>query len=89
MQHFDRSTFIMGDGSLMFGLGPDWNLLDDFRLGYNSGKPPDVIVIDDAWADRIEMLQESHREIWDYVQTVLARYHDVYDHAGYRILTRN
>ena len=49
----------------------------------------DHVVIDEAWADRIEMLQETHRDIWDYVQTVLARYHDVYDHAGYRILTRN
>jgi hypothetical protein len=78
----------MGDGSLMFGLGPDWNLLDDFRLGYNSGKRPDVIVIDDSWEDRIGMLRDLHPEIWQHTQRILNAYREVYKQPHYRILER-
>ena len=41
----------MGGGGLIFGLGPDWNLLDDNRLGYNSGKRAEVVVVDPTWDD--------------------------------------
>jgi Dolichyl-phosphate-mannose-protein mannosyltransferase len=85
-QHFDKRTFIMGNGALMFGLGPDWKVLDDFRLGYNSGKKADVIIIDESWEDRIGMLKEEHPEIWQYTQRVLGSYREVYNEAGYRIL---
>jgi hypothetical protein len=87
-EHFDRKTFIMGDGSLMFGVGPDWNVLDDFRLGYNSGKIPDVVVIDESWADRIAELRTEHPEIWEHVQRVLGGCREVYNERGYRVLVR-
>ncbi len=32
-EQFDRNRLMMGGGGLIFGLGPDWNLLDDSRLG--------------------------------------------------------
>jgi hypothetical protein len=85
-QHFSPATFMMGDGSLMFGLGPEWNVLDDFRLGYNSGKRPEVIVIDEAWEDRIRMLEDPHPEIWAHVQRVLSDFREVYNRNGYRVL---
>jgi hypothetical protein len=85
---YSPSTFIMGDGSLLFGLGPDWKVLDDFRLGFNSGKRPDVIVIDAAWDDRIGMLREQHPDILQHTQRVLSGYREVYNQAGYRILER-
>lgn len=87
-RHYTPATFIMGNGALMFGLGPDWNLLDDFRLGYNTGKRPDVIVLDESWDDRIGMLRELHPEIWHYTQGILAGYREVYNQAKYRILER-
>ncbi len=87
-EHYTPATFIMGDGSLMFGLGPGWNLLDDFHLGYDSGKRPDVIVLDAAWDDRILMLRPLHPGIWEHTQRILAGYHEVYDQAAYRILER-
>ena len=87
--HYTPSTFVMGDGSLMFGLGPDWNLLDDFRLGFNTGKRPQVIVLDDSWEDRIGMLRELNPEIWQHTQNVLADYREIYNHASYRILERS
>ena len=87
--HYTRSTFIMGDGSLMFGVGPDWNLLDDFRLGFNTGKRPQVIVVDESWEDRIGMLRQLSPEIWQHTQNVLADYSETYNHASYRILERS
>ena len=87
-EHYTPATFIMGDGSLMFGLGPGWNLLDDFRLGYNSARRPDVIVIDAAWEDRIHMLRELHPPVWEHTQRLMAGYREVYNQAAYRVLQR-
>lgn len=87
--HYTPATFIMGDGSLLFGLGPEWHVLDDFRLGFNTGKRPDVIVIDEAWDDRIGMLREQHPSILAHTQRVLAGYREVYNQASYRILERS
>jgi hypothetical protein len=78
----------MGDASLLFGLAPDWNLLDDFRLGYNTGKRPTVVVIDESWQDRIGMLREYDVAIWQHTQSVLAGYREVYNYRGYRVLER-
>jgi hypothetical protein len=83
---YTPATFIMGNASLLFGLAPDWNLLDDFRLGYNTGKRPAVVVIDESWKDRIGMLRESDMAIWQHTQSVLAAYREVYNYGGYRIL---
>ena len=44
--HEQPRTLIMGPSEFGFQLGYDRELVDDFRLGYNSGKTPDYIVID-------------------------------------------
>jgi hypothetical protein len=86
---FHRNTFIMGNASLIFALGPDWNILDDYRLGYNSGKRADVVVIDPHLADGIEMLRTLNPPIHAHVAHLLeAEYQEVYNQGGYRILTR-
>jgi hypothetical protein len=86
-EHFDRNTFIMGGGGLLFALGPDWNILDDYRLGYNTGKRPDVIVIDGHWDDSIHMLSPP---IYAHVERVLTtEYQEAYRQGGYRILVRS
>jgi hypothetical protein len=85
----NRQTFIMGSASLIFGLGPDWKILDDFRLGYNSGKRADVVLIDPHWADGIEMEQTQAPAIYTFVTQLLnAEYREVYNQGGYRILIR-
>jgi hypothetical protein len=85
----NRNTFIMGSASLIFELGPDWKLLDDFRLGYNSGKRAEVVVIDQHWADGIEMLQTQEPAIYAFVTQLLGtEYREVYNQEGYRILIR-
>jgi hypothetical protein len=87
--HYQPGTFIMGGADLMFGLGPEWHILDDVRLGYNSGKRADVVVIDTHWADNILMLETWHPPIFAFVTHLLAsEYREVYNHRGYRILVR-
>jgi len=85
----DRNTSIMGDAGLIFGLGPDWNVLDDYRLGYDSGKRAEVVVIDPSWDDRILMMQTLSPETHRFVSHLLAKeYREVYNQGGYRILAR-
>jgi 4-amino-4-deoxy-L-arabinose transferase-like glycosyltransferase len=86
---FHRGTLIMGSASLIFGLGPDWSILDDFRLGYDSGKRAEVVVIDAHWTDGIEMLQTLNPPLHAFVTQLLsAEYREVYNQGGYRILIR-
>jgi hypothetical protein len=86
---FNRQTFIMGSASLIFGLGPDWRILDDFHLGYDSGKRAEVVMIDPHWADVIEMLQTQQPSTYDFVTQLLrSEYREVYNQGGYRILIR-
>jgi hypothetical protein len=87
---FDRKTFIMGGGGLIFDLGPDWHILDDVRLGYDSGKRADVVVIDPSWDDRIQMMEGETLPVHAFVSHLLAaEYREVYNRGGYRILVRH
>jgi hypothetical protein len=86
---FNRHTFIMGSASLIFGLGPDWNILDDFHLGYDSGKRAEVVMIDPHWADGIGMLPTQNPSLYAFVTQLLrSEYREVYNQGGYRILIR-
>ena len=87
--HCDRNTFIMGGAGLIFGLGPDWRILDDVQLGFNSGKRAEIVVVDPHWADNIEMMETLHPPIYIFVRHLLdTGYQEVYNQGGYRILVR-
>jgi hypothetical protein len=89
-EQFDRNRLMMGGGGLIFGLGPDWNLLDDSRLGYNSGKRAEVVVIDPSWDDGIAMMETASPQIHTFVSHLLqTEYREVYNHGGYRVLVRH
>jgi hypothetical protein len=89
-EQFDRNRLMMGGGGLIFGLGPDWNLLDDSRLGYNSGKRAEVVVIDPTWDDTILMMQTSSPQVHTFVSHLLdTEYREVYNRGGYRVLVRH
>ncbi|MEO8597162.1 MAG: hypothetical protein ABI759_27835 [Candidatus Solibacter sp.] len=86
-EHVDPKAFIMGDAALLYGLGPSWNVLDDVRLGYNSGKRPDIVVINPAWQDSLLMMQTNAPAIHAYASHLLAtEYREVYNQGGYRVL---
>jgi hypothetical protein len=87
---FDPNRLMMGGGGLAFGLGPDWNLLDDVRLGYNSGKRAEILVIDPTWEDGIRSMEANSPEIYRFVSHLLeTQYREVYNRAGYRVLVYN
>ena len=88
-RQFNRSTFIMGGGGLLFDLGPQWNILDDVRLGYDSGKRAEVVVIDPSWDEGIQMMEGYTPKVYAFVGHLLAaEYREVYNRGGYRILVR-
>ncbi len=83
----DPKSLVMGDAGLLYGLGADWNLLDDNRLGYNSGRHADVVVIGPTWQDAHLMMQASAPAIHIYVLHLLhTEYREVYNQGGYRVL---
>ena len=87
---FNRNTFIMGGGGLIFDLGPEWNILDDVRLGYDSGKRAEVVVIDPSWDEGIQMMEGYTPKVYAFVGHLLAtEYREVYNRGGYRILVRH
>jgi hypothetical protein len=47
-----------------------------------------VIVIDEAWNDRIGMLRDQHPDILEHTQRLLSGYREVYNQEAYRILER-
>lgn len=87
--HCNRQSFIMGGAEFIFGLGPDWNILDDIHLGYDTGKKPGVVVIDPGWEDRIQMLKAVSPPIYAFVTHSLdTEFQEVYNRESYRILVR-
>ena len=85
--HYQPSTFIMGGAGLLFGLGPDWHVLDDVRLGYHSGRRAAVLVIDPHWEDSMQMLALNRPLIAAFVTHLIeTEYREVYNQHGYRIL---
>jgi hypothetical protein len=68
----------MGGAELAFELGFDANLIDDFRLGYYSGKRPDFIVANNIYRGWFNRSRTRHPEIHQHIQRLLgASYREV------------
>ena len=80
---------IIGAGELAFALGFDSGLVDDLRLGYFTGKRPELIVanaIYRGWFDRSAVI---YPDIHRYVVKLLAEdYRVVFRNASYTIYPR-
>lgn len=85
----DETTLIMGSAELGFELGFDGNLVDDTRLGYDSGKRPDLIVVDEVYKDAFRGKQLHNPEIYEHITRRLTEeYERVYNHANYEVYAR-
>jgi hypothetical protein len=85
----DKTTFIMASADLDFGLGFDSRVLDDFRLGFDSGKRPDYIVVEEIYEDNWTAVRASHPEVYGHVRRLLAEeYRVIYDQSFYKIYAR-
>jgi hypothetical protein len=87
--HEQPRTLILGPSEFGFQLGYDRELVDDFRLGYNSGKSPDYIVIDPNYRGAIDALRKDHPEIYAFTERRLtSEYVPVFQNAIYTIYGR-
>jgi 4-amino-4-deoxy-L-arabinose transferase-like glycosyltransferase len=81
---------VMASAEFGIPLQFDKRLIDDFRLGYRSGKRPDLIVMDTPrywlWTG---LLRDQDAGNYRYIQNLLSRYRVVYDHGAYRMYERS
>lgn len=77
---------IMGPGVLGFGLRYPPNLIDDFRLGYLSGKTPDWIVVNEWYEAWFRLLKWIEPDAYQFVTARLANeFKPVYSRGGFSI----
>jgi hypothetical protein len=92
-QHAGNSDLIMGTCDLGFAFRFAPNVIDDIHLGYESGKRPRFIVIEEAYRSNLQAWKTSRhpaeRSVYEYASDLLAReYRVVYDQATYQIYER-
>jgi len=84
------SQLIIGSAELAFQLGFHSNVVDDYRLGFRSGKRPDFIVIDknryDEW---IPLLKEQDPPAYRYATDMMSReFRLLLDRGAYKVYGR-
>lgn len=82
-----KDETVMASSELWFGLNRRENLLDDYRLGYLTGKKADFIVMDKPrykiWFGN---LREREPEIFGFMENLLQnKYSIIYDEAIYQV----
>lgn len=89
-QNTSKTDLIMGSAELAFQLGFDSNLVDDYRLGFRSGKKPDVVVIDENhYAEWIPLLLAQEPDTYRYITQMLSKeFQPVYKERAYEIYVR-
>jgi hypothetical protein len=89
-QHATPSQLIMGSSELAFQLGFDANVVDDYRLGFRSGKKPDFVVIDkNRYEEWIPLLEQQDPPAYRYITAMMGRdFQLVLDRGAYKIYSR-
>jgi hypothetical protein len=89
-QNTRPGELIMGSSELGFELGWKSNLVDDYRLGYRTGKRPDVVVLDkNRYQEFIPNLKVFDPKAYAFTTGLLAReFHEVHRNDGYIIYFR-
>lgn len=86
-EHAGPKDTIVGNASLAFELGFDGGLVDDVRLGYYSGRRPDLIVLDQEYLSSIRRYKTTAPAIYEFIERRLtADYEPVYNREGYQVL---
>jgi hypothetical protein len=90
-QHAGANDLTFGSAELGFDLGFfNGRLVDDFRLGYRTGKVPTRIVLDhNRYQEWIPKLKDEEPEAFRYITTMLTRdFQLAYQNSAYQIYTR-
>ena len=89
--HTGPKDVIFGSAELGFDLGFfDGRLVDDFRLGYLTGKKANFIVLDqNRYQEWIPNLKQSEPQAYQYIMDMLGRdFQLVQQNSGYRVYAR-
>jgi len=89
-QHAGPNDRIFGSAELAFELGFEGQVVDDFRLGYRTGKEARFIVLDqNRYQEWIPNLKMTEPEAYRSITAMLAdRYRLVQENAGYQVYVR-
>jgi hypothetical protein len=88
--HLEPQDQIFGSAELAFELGFDGRVIDDYRLGYKSGKQARFVVLDhNRYQEWIPALQPQEPDAYRQIRDMLDhRYRVVFKNAGYEIYER-
>ena len=80
----------MASSEMAFRLGFTPMFVDDYRLGYRSGRRADILVLDEArYQPWIALLATQDPPNYRFIERLLtSEYRLVYDQAGYMIYQR-
>ena len=90
-QHAGPDDRIFGSAELAFELGFEGHVVDDFRLGYRTGKKARFIVLDqNRYQEWIPNLEQTEPAAYSYVTNLLDReFKLAYQNTDYKIYLRN
>ncbi len=88
-EHASKSDLIMGSAELAFELGFDDNVVDDYRLGFRTGKKPNFVVIDhNRYEEWIPLLERQDPQAFHYIQNLMQHFSPVLDKGAYKVYAR-
>lgn len=80
---------LLGAPEVQFGLGMDSNVLDDVRLGFDSGKHPRLLVLDERYRGWFADFSEREPEVDKFVKRLLQHdYRLAYSNSVYEVFER-
>ena len=89
-QHRRPGEVVMGSSELGWELGWHNNVIDDFRLGFLTGKRPDIVVLDkNRYQEWIPNLQVFNPAAYRFTTALLAREFEMaHRNEGYEVYLR-
>jgi hypothetical protein len=89
-QHAAAGEVVFGSAELAFQLGFDGKVIDDYRLGYKSGKTASFVVLDkNRYVEWIANLEKLEPQAYRYIQSMLSReFQLVHVDGAYQIYAR-
>ena len=90
-RHAGAGDVIFGSAELAFQLGFDGQVIDDYRLGFKTGKKASFVVLDqNRYVEWIANLEHQEPQAYQYIQSMLRRdFHLVHVDGAYQIYARN
>ncbi len=87
-QRASANDVVFASCSFGFGYGFDSGLIDDDTFGYFSKKAARFIVVEEIYADALNIHRQRHPAIYDHIRQALSNYRLVFESGDYKIYQR-